>query len=99
MGDPKHTPDPWIVVTDEDWAGATVKDAYGRIVAVCEGCDIPGTPGEVSIAEAKANAERIAAIPELRRALEKYGKHLPNCIGGGSGGSDCTCGLFAILNP
>ncbi len=65
-----HTLEPFVVVTDDDCDGATVRDRHGRIVADCNGCDIPGTAGEVSIREAKANARLIAAAPELLAALE-----------------------------
>jgi len=32
-------------------------------------------------------------------ALRKYGKHLPDCMGGLSGKRECTCGLDAALIP
>ena len=66
----KHTPSPWHFETAEDWDGATVYDSTSRIVAACDGCDIPGTGGEVSTNEAKANARLIAASPDLLTACE-----------------------------
>jgi hypothetical protein len=65
----KHTSGPWHFETAEDWDGATVYDSTSRIVAACDGCDIPGTGGEVSTNEAKANARLIAASPDLLSAL------------------------------
>ena len=65
-----HTAGPWYPVTGEDWDGAHVTDKHGRIVADCQGCDIPGACGEVGTDEAKANARLIAAAPDLLAALE-----------------------------
>jgi hypothetical protein len=58
-----------MYATGEDWDGAHVTDKHGRIVADCQGCDIPGTCGEVGTDEAEANARLIAAAPELLEAL------------------------------
>lgn len=64
-----HTPGPWIFNTTYDSDGGNVTDKSGRYIACCDGCDIPGTSGEVSVAEAKANAQLIAAAPDLLEAL------------------------------
>lgn len=64
-----HTSGPWAMVTEDDCQGAVVRDLYGRIVADCEGCDIPGTSGEVGVDEAKANATLITAAPDLLATL------------------------------
>lgn len=71
----EHTAGPWSVATDEDWDGATVYagksyPAHARVVAVCEGSDIPGQWGECRTEEAKANARLIASAPDLMAALE-----------------------------
>jgi hypothetical protein len=60
-----------MYATGEDWDGAHVTDKHGRIVADCQGCDIPGACGEVGTDEAKANARLIAAAPEMLAALEE----------------------------
>jgi hypothetical protein len=59
-----------MYATGEDWDGAHVTDKHGRIVADCQGCDIPGACGEVGTDEAKANARLIAAAPEMLAALQ-----------------------------
>jgi hypothetical protein len=59
-----------MYATGEDWDGAHVTDKHGRIVADCQGCDIPGACGEVGTDEAWANARLIAAAPDLLVALE-----------------------------
>jgi hypothetical protein len=68
-----------MYATGEDWDGAHVTDKHGRIVADCQGCDIPGACGEVGTDEAKANARLIAAAPEmleaLREMLSMFGDH------------------------
>jgi hypothetical protein len=64
-----HTRGPWMYATGEDWDGAHVTDKNGRIVADCQGCDMPGASGEVGTDEAKANARLIAAAPEMLAAL------------------------------
>jgi hypothetical protein len=66
-----HTPGPWAYATGEDWDGAHVTDKNGRIVADCQGCDMPGASGEVGTDEAMANARLIAAAPEMLAALEE----------------------------
>ena len=60
-----HTSGPWTCAEQDDWDGAHIIDKHGRIIADCQGCDIPGTYGEVGTDEAKANAYLIAAAPEL----------------------------------
>jgi len=65
-----HTPEPWTCAEMNDWDGAHVIDKHGRIIADCQGCDIPGAHGEVGTDEAKANARLIAAAPELLAALQ-----------------------------
>ena len=60
-----------MYATGEDWDGAHVTDKHGRIVADCQGCDIPGACGEVGTDEAKANARLIAAAPEMLAALQR----------------------------
>jgi hypothetical protein len=65
-----HAEGPWMYATGEDWDGAHVTDKHGRIVADCQGCDIPGACGEVGTDEAKANARLIAAAPEMLAALQ-----------------------------
>jgi hypothetical protein len=60
-----------MYATGEDWDGAHVTDKHGRIVADCQGCDIPGACGEVGTDEAKANARLIAAAPDMLAALEE----------------------------
>ncbi len=60
-----HTSGPWMHATGGDWDGAHITDKHGRIVADCQGCDIPGACGE-----AKANARLIAAAPDMLAALE-----------------------------
>jgi hypothetical protein len=74
----KHTQGPWIYTTDEDWDGAHIMDKHGRIVADCQGCDIPGACGEVGTDEAKANARLISAAPDLLEALEMLMPFAPN---------------------
>jgi hypothetical protein len=59
-----------MYATGEDWDGAHVTDKNGRIVADCQGCDMPGASGEVGTDEAKANARLIAAAPEMLEALQ-----------------------------
>jgi hypothetical protein len=59
-----------MYATGEDWDGAHVTDKHGRIVADCQGCDIPGACGEVGTDEAWANARLIAAAPEMLEALQ-----------------------------
>jgi hypothetical protein len=59
-----------MYATGEDWDGAHVINAFGLIVADCQGCDIPGACGEVGTDEAKANARLIAAAPEMLAALQ-----------------------------
>jgi len=66
----KHTQGPWVYTTGEDWDGAHIMDKHGRIVADCQGCDIPGACGEVGTDEARANARLISAAPDLLDALE-----------------------------
>jgi hypothetical protein len=65
-----HTPEPWTCAEMNDWDGAHVIDKHGRIIADCQGCDIPGAHGEVGTDEAKANARLIAAAPDLLDALK-----------------------------
>jgi len=81
-----HTSGPWSCVHDNDWDGAHVIDKSGRIVADCQGCDIPGTHGEVGTDDAKANARLIAAAPELLAALEAF-LRAPSIGSSGSGSS------------
>ena len=66
-----HTSGPWKVVTGEDWDGATVQNPNGRIVACCDGCDIPGATKEPTTEEAKANARLIASAPDMLDALRR----------------------------
>jgi len=66
-----HTSGPWQYVTGEDWDGATVQTQGGRIIACCDGCDIPGATKEPTTDEAKANARLIAAAPEMLEALRE----------------------------
>ena len=66
-----HTQGPWQAVTGDDWDGATVQTQGGRIVACCDGCDIPGATMEPTTEEAKANARLIAAAPEMLNALRR----------------------------
>ena len=66
-----HTSGPWTTVTGEDWDGATVQTLGGRVVAYCDGCDIPGATKEPTTEEAKANARLIATAPEMLEALER----------------------------
>lgn len=66
-----HTSGPWQYVTGDDWDGATVQTINGRIVACCDGCDIPGATKEPTTEEAKANARLIAAAPEMLDALRR----------------------------
>ena len=66
-----HTNGPWTCAEQNDWDGAHIIDKHGRIVADCQGCDIPGSHGEVSTDEAKANARLISAAPELLAALNE----------------------------
>ena len=82
----RHTSGPWQVVTGEDWDGATVQTQGGRIVACCDGCDIPGATKEPTTEEAKANARLIAAAPEMLDAL----KTLHACHRAFSGSDDWT---------
>jgi len=65
-----HTSGPWTCAEQNDWDGANIIDKYGRIVADCQGCDIPGAHGEVGTDEAKANAYLLAAAPDLLDALK-----------------------------
>lgn len=65
-----HTSGTWTCSEQKDWDGAHVIDKHGRIVAECQGCDIPGAHGEVGTDEAKANARLIAAAPEMLAALQ-----------------------------
>lgn len=67
----RHTSGPWQAVTAEDWDGATVQTQGGRIVACCDGCDIPGATMEPTTEEAKANAYLIAAAPCMLDALRR----------------------------
>lgn len=65
-----HTSGSWAHTTQDDWDGAHVADQHGRIIAECQGCDIPGAYGEVGTDEAKANARLIASAPEMLAALK-----------------------------
>jgi hypothetical protein len=65
-----HTSGPWTCAEQNDWDGAHIIDKYGRIVADCQGCDIPGAHGEVGTDEAKANAYLLAAAPDLLAACK-----------------------------
>lgn len=76
----RHTSGPWQSVTAEDWDGATIQTQGGRIVACCDGCDIPGATREPTTEEAKANARLIAAAPELLDALRWFADELPSII-------------------
>ena len=71
MQNKTHTSGPWQAVTAEDWDGATVQTQSGRIVACCDGCDIPGSTMEPTTEEAKANARLISAAPEMLDALRR----------------------------
>lgn len=66
-----YTPGKWSLNVGEDWDGANVTDKHGRTVALCEGCDMPGSSVEVGTEEAKSNARLIAASPTMLAALER----------------------------
>ena len=74
------TPLPYKTATGEDWDGATIfhGEAYpvgARVVATCEGCDIPGMSGEQGADQAKASAAYLAhaanVLPGLVEALRE----------------------------
>lgn len=63
----KHTPGPWIV--PDDGTIGTVADSQGRVVAQAQ--QVTSADRHTDHAERRANAQLIAAAPELLEACKK----------------------------
>jgi hypothetical protein len=77
MSETKHTPGPWVVVT-EDGSIGSVAAADGSAVAQAQ---IRGTLKKPNNEERRANAHLIAAAPELLKACKAALPYLRNHIG------------------
>ena len=65
-----HTPGPWFTSTPNEGGGILIKPIPGQVVAQCD--ELP---------EMEANAQLIAAAPELLEALEEVTEILDMVLG------------------
>ena len=72
MSEQKYTPGPWVAVPDWTYDRLEIRDKDGRRIAICTK-DFP-----MSTATHDANADLIAAAPELLAALEAANRFITN---------------------